>query len=55
MLCGSCRNPRFGGIYRLNYQGGKSLRAKNDVSSNQQPKHAMKHVLNSFENKQFRC
>jgi hypothetical protein len=32
--CGSCRNRRFGGMYRHNHQGDKNLRAKNNVGSN---------------------
>jgi hypothetical protein len=32
--CCSCKNRRFGGIYRLHHQGGKIQRAKNNVSRN---------------------
>jgi hypothetical protein len=39
-LSGSCKNRCFGGIYRLNHQADKNLRARNNVSSNYQPKHA---------------
>jgi hypothetical protein len=31
---GSCKNLRFGGTYRLHHQGGRSQRARNNVSSN---------------------
>jgi hypothetical protein len=40
--CGSCKNRRFGGTYRLHYQGDRNRRARNKISSNQQPKHAAK-------------
>jgi hypothetical protein len=40
--CGSCKNRRFGGMYRLHHQGDKNWRARNNVSSNYQPKHAAK-------------
>jgi pentatricopeptide repeat protein len=33
MLCGSCKNRRFGGLYRLYHQAGKNQRARNNVSS----------------------
>jgi hypothetical protein len=32
--CGSCKNERFGGTYRLHYQSDKNRRAGNNVSSN---------------------
>jgi hypothetical protein len=31
--CGSCKNQRFIGMYRLQHQGGKDQRATNDLSS----------------------
>jgi hypothetical protein len=31
-LCGSCKNRRFGGTYRLHQQGDKNRRASNDGS-----------------------
>jgi hypothetical protein len=34
--CGCCKNRRFGGTYRL-HQSDKNERARNNVSSNQQP------------------
>jgi hypothetical protein len=40
--CGSCDNRSFGGTYRLYHQGDKNQRARNNVSSNLQPKHAAK-------------
>jgi hypothetical protein len=40
MPCGSCKNRRFGGTYRLHHEGDKNWRARNNASSNQQPKHA---------------
>jgi hypothetical protein len=33
-LCGSCKNRRFGGTYRLHHQGDRNRRARYDVSSN---------------------
>jgi hypothetical protein len=36
---GSCENRRFGVTYRLYHQGKNSQRARNNVSSNKQPKH----------------
>jgi hypothetical protein len=36
--CGSYKNRRFGGIYRLQYQGEKNRQAKNNVSSIRQLK-----------------
>jgi hypothetical protein len=41
MPCGSCKNGRFRGMYRLHYQDDKNRRARNNVSSNQQLKHAV--------------
>jgi hypothetical protein len=41
MPCGSCKNRRFGGTYRLHHQGDKNRPARN-VSSNYQPEHAAK-------------
>jgi hypothetical protein len=38
--CGSYKNRRSAGTYRLQHQGGKNRRAWNNVSSNWQPKHA---------------
>jgi hypothetical protein len=32
--CGSCKNRRYGGIYRLHHQGRKYQRAKNKVRIN---------------------
>jgi hypothetical protein len=32
-LCGSCKNRRFGGTYRLHHQGDKNRRASNNVNS----------------------
>jgi hypothetical protein len=32
--CGSCKNRRFEGIYRLRHQGDKNQRARNNVSNN---------------------
>jgi hypothetical protein len=32
--CGSCKNRRFGGTYRLHYQGDENRPARNNVSSN---------------------
>jgi hypothetical protein len=29
--CGSCKNSRFGGTYRLHHQGGKNVREKCSV------------------------
>jgi hypothetical protein len=34
MLCGSCTNRRFGGMYRFHHQGEKNQRARNSVTSN---------------------
>jgi hypothetical protein len=33
MLCGPCKNRRFGGIYSLHHQNGKNHRGRNNVSS----------------------
>jgi hypothetical protein len=38
--CGSHENQRFGRTYRHHHQGDKNLWARNNVSSNYQPKHA---------------
>jgi hypothetical protein len=32
--CGSCKNGRFGGTYRLHHQGDKNQLARNYVRSN---------------------
>jgi hypothetical protein len=42
--CGSCKNRRLRGPYRLHHQGDKNRWARN-VSSNEQPKHAAKKYL----------
>jgi hypothetical protein len=34
MLCVSCKNRRFGGMYCHHHQGNKNQRARNNVSSN---------------------
>jgi hypothetical protein len=34
MLCGSCKNQRFGGTYHLHHQGDKNRQARNNISSN---------------------
>jgi hypothetical protein len=31
--CGSCKNLRFGGTYRLHHQGDNNRRARNNVSN----------------------
>jgi hypothetical protein len=31
--CGSCKNRRFGGMLRLNYQGDKNRCTRNDASN----------------------
>jgi hypothetical protein len=40
--CGSCKNRSFGGTHLVHHQGNKDRKARNNVSSNQQPKHAAK-------------
>jgi hypothetical protein len=40
--CGSCKNRRFGGTYRLHHQGDKNGLTRNTVSGNYQPTHATK-------------
>jgi hypothetical protein len=40
--CGSSKNRRLGGPYRLHHQGDKNQQARNKIRSNQQPKHAAK-------------
>jgi hypothetical protein len=40
MSCGSCKNVRFGGMYRLHNQGGKNKLGRNNVFSNWQVEHA---------------
>jgi positive regulator of sigma E activity len=37
--CGSCESRRFGGTYRLHYQGDKNRHARN-ININEQPKNA---------------
>jgi hypothetical protein len=39
---------RFGGTYRLRHHGDKNPRARNNVSSNWQPKHAAAYVVPSW-------
>jgi hypothetical protein len=39
--CGSCKNRRFGGSYRLHQQGDKSGWTRNSVSCNWQPTHLL--------------
>jgi hypothetical protein len=41
MPCGHCKNRRFGGKYRLHYQGEKNRRSRNNVRSNWQLKQAL--------------
>jgi hypothetical protein len=40
--CGCCKNRCLGEMYRLHHQGDKNRRARNNVSSNQQPTHGAK-------------
>jgi hypothetical protein len=40
--CGSCKNRRFGEIFRLHNLSDKNRRVGNNGSSNYQPKHAAK-------------
>jgi hypothetical protein len=42
MLCGSCKNRYFGGMYHLHHQGDKNQWARNNIESNQQPTHTAK-------------
>jgi hypothetical protein len=39
--CGSCKNRRFGGMYRLHYQGKNTERSQNNISSNKYPVYGM--------------
>jgi hypothetical protein len=39
--CGSCKNKRIGGTFRLHHQGDKNWRARNNVNSNQRTKLAV--------------
>jgi hypothetical protein len=39
--CGSCKNQCFRGMYCLHHQGVKNWRARNNISGNYQPKHAV--------------
>jgi hypothetical protein len=39
---GSCKNPRFGGTYRLHHQGEKNRWTRRNVSRNYQPTHGTK-------------
>jgi hypothetical protein len=40
ILCDCCKNQRFGGMYRLHYQGDKTRLAKKSVASSYQQKQA---------------
>jgi hypothetical protein len=51
--CGSCKNGRFGGMHRLHHQSNKNQRARNNVHSNQQSKHAAKLLLTLFLFRRF--
>jgi hypothetical protein len=42
ITCGSCKNWRFGGKYRLHHHGDENQRARNNISSNWQLQHAAK-------------
>jgi hypothetical protein len=55
MPFGTCKNQRFGRSYRLHHQGDKNRRARNNVSSNSQPKQAAKKycVILFLRNKQI--
>jgi hypothetical protein len=33
-LCGSCRNIRFGGMYRLHHRDDKNRQARNNIGKN---------------------
>jgi hypothetical protein len=46
--CSSSKNRRFRGIYRLYHQGDKNRLTRN-VSSNYQPKHAAKKLLDTAD------
>jgi hypothetical protein len=43
--CLSCKNRRFGGMYRINHKVDKIQRTGNNVNINYQPKHAAKKCL----------
>jgi hypothetical protein len=40
MPCGTCKNRRFGGTYRLHHHGKEKHRTRNNVSNNQNLKAA---------------
>jgi hypothetical protein len=46
--CGSCKNRRFGETYHLHHQGDKNRQARNKVSNNYQPKHAVKKYYEAY-------
>jgi hypothetical protein len=47
MACGSCKNRRFGGTWRLLHQGDKNRQTRDNASCNQQLTHdAKKYQLN---------
>jgi hypothetical protein len=46
--CGSCKNKSLGGMYSLHHRGDKNRRAKKNVSSNYQLKHAICLLLLTF-------
>jgi hypothetical protein len=53
-------NRRFGGMYRLHYQGDKNRRARNNVSSNYQLNHSANEYYGLFPasslvSQQVRC
>jgi hypothetical protein len=43
--CGSCKNRRFGGTYRLHHQGERNHRASNNVSNNCQLNYTVKKYI----------
>jgi hypothetical protein len=53
--CGSRNNRRFEGKYRLHHQGKKNRRARNNVSSNLQLKHAANKYYTILSSACFGC
>lgn len=51
--CDFFKNLRFVGIYRLQHQGGKNARARDNVRSNQRPKYAAKKYFKFYKAKSF--
>jgi hypothetical protein len=46
--CGSCKNQRYVGTYRLHHQGDKNRRVRSNIMTNYRPTHSAKKCLGCY-------